>query len=196
MYYINENEGKVRVTPDLFKEKTKSAVNRILRAKYERRMFKKLGIVLVVYDTKLEGDGLVIPGDASAYYKVKFKTLSFIPKINEVYDSEIKDLVDFGAFSSLGPMQGLIHISQIGSEKYYHNKKAKKIVSKNGKKSLKKGDKILLKVSTVSLRSNISDTKVGLTMRSSGLGKMEWNEKKETKKTKSKTKNRNNRGKK
>ena len=184
MFYVKTIEDKVRVTPDLFKEKIINAVNRILRQEYERRVFKEFGVVLAVYDTELLSDGLVIPGDGAAYYKVKFNALTFMPYINEVYETEIKDLVDFGAFSSVGPLQGLIHISQIGNEKFYHNKKLKKISSKNGKKSLKKGDSAVIKVSTVSLKVNISDTKIGLTMRAPGLGKSEWNEeKKTTKKT-------------
>lgn len=174
MYYVKEIEDKVRVTPDLFKEKTKNAVNRILRNEYERRMFKDFGVVLAVFDTDILSDGLVIPGDAGAYYRVKFKALTFMPYINEVYETEIKDLVDFGAFASLGPLQGLVHISQIGNEKFFHNKKLKKISSKSGKKSVKKGDACLIKVSTVSLKMNMSDTKIGLTMRAPGLGKPEW----------------------
>lgn len=186
MYYVKEIEDKVRVTPDLFKEKTRDAVNRIIRKEYERRVFKEFGVVLAVYDTEVLSDGLVIPGDGAAYYNIKFKALTFMPYVNEVYETEIKDLVDFGAFSSIGPLQGLVHISQIGNEKFYHNKKLKKIASKSGKKSLKKGDKTLVKVSTVSLKVNISDTKIGLTMRAPGLGKPEWFEEKRVKKSSSK----------
>lgn len=188
MYYVKEIEDKVRVVPELFKEKTIDAVNRILRKEYERRVFKDFGVVLAVYDTEILSDGLVIPGDASAYYKVKFNALTFMPHVNEVYDAEIKDLVDFGAFASLGPLQGLVHISQIGNEKFYHNKKLKKISSKSGKRSLKKGDRAIVKVSTVSLKVNISDTKIGLTMRAPGLGKDEWKEEKKPKKPSKKLK--------
>ncbi|MDD5023250.1 MAG: RPB7/RPC8 family DNA-directed RNA polymerase subunit, partial [Candidatus ainarchaeum sp.] len=86
MYYVKDIEDKVRVTPDLFKEKTKDAVNRILRKQYERRVFKDLGVVLAVFDTDVLGEGSVIPGDGAAYYNVKFKTLTFMPFVNEVYE--------------------------------------------------------------------------------------------------------------
>ncbi len=187
MYYVKSIEDKVRITPDLFKEKTLNAVKRILRDKYERRVFKDLGLVLAIYDAEMLGEGLVIPGDPAAYYEVKFNTLTFMPYVNEVYEVHVKDLVDFGAFCSMGPIPGLVHISQISSEKFFYNKKSKKIASKNGKKSLKKGDNILIKVSTVSLKATVSDTKIGLTMRATGLGKAEWNAPKPTPK---KSKNR------
>ncbi|MFA5050284.1 MAG: DNA-directed RNA polymerase [Candidatus Micrarchaeia archaeon] len=184
MFYINEIEDKVRVTPEFFKEKPKEAITRILREEYERRVYRDLGVIIVVFDTVVEGDGLVIPGDASAYYDVKFKALTFMPYVNEVYETEIKDVVDFGAFCLLGPLQGLTHISQIGQDKFLFNKKLKKLSSKNGKRSIKKGDKGLVKISTVSLKSNISETKIGLTMRSPGLGKLEWIEEENEKKPK------------
>ena len=110
MYYTKVIEDKVRVKPELFKEDIIKAINRILREEYERRIIKPLGMVLAVFDTELLSDGIIVPGDASAYYRVKFKVLTFVPYVNEVYEAEIKDLVDFGAFASIGPLQGLIHI--------------------------------------------------------------------------------------
>ncbi|MBN2478237.1 DNA-directed RNA polymerase [Candidatus Micrarchaeota archaeon] len=174
MYYVRTIEDKVRLPPNLFKSNLREAITRLLRENYERRIFKELGFVIAVYDADVESEGLVIPGDASAYYKVRFEALTFLPHVNEVYNAEIKDLVDFGAFASIGPIQGLVHISQFGPDKFSHNKKLKKITSRSGKKSIKKGDKCVVKVSTVSLKSNINDTKIGLTMRSDGLGKDEW----------------------
>ncbi len=186
MYYVKTIEDKVRVAPEFFKEKTSDAVQRILRDSYERRLFKELGIVLSVFNTEITSKGVVIPGDGAAYYTVKFDTLTFTPVVNEVYDIDVVDLVDFGAFVSIGPIQGLVHISQISPEKFMHNKKLKKLVSKSGKKSVKKGDAYVAKVSTVSLKSNISETKVGITMRPIGLGRPEWYEEIKKKPTKSK----------
>jgi len=176
MYYVKTIEDKVRVAPEFFKEKTPDAVQRILRDSYERRLFKELGIVLSVFNTEITSKGIVIPGDGAAYYTVKFNALTFTPMVNEVYDIDVVDLVDFGAFVSIGPIQGLVHISQISPEKFSCNKKLKKLVSKSGKKSVKKGDTYVAKVSTVSLKANISETKVGITMRPTGLGKPEWYE--------------------
>jgi DNA-directed RNA polymerase subunit E' len=188
MYYMNVVEDRVRVPPDMFGSKIEDAVLRILRDKYERRIFKDMGMVLVVDEAKVAGEGVVIPGDAGAYYSVKFNALSFLPVVNEVYKAEIKEIVEFGAFASIGPFQGLIHISQIGKDKYYYDKKSKALTSRAAKKSIKKGDMVLIKVSTVSLKPSIADTKIGLTMRPDGLGKEEWLEKAEKKKQQEKKK--------
>jgi len=177
MYYVKEIEDKIRLPPDEFKSEREEVIARILREQYERRLFKELGFVISLFDVKISGDGLVIPGDGAAYYTVKFNLLTFMPYVNEVYYAEIKDLVDFGAFAGIGPIQGLIHISQLASEKFSYNKKAKKIVSRSGKLSVKKGDKCMVKISTVSMKATVADTRIGLTMRPQGLGRIEWVEK-------------------
>ena len=76
-------------------------------------------------------DGIVIPGDSGAYYTVRFDAITFVPYINEVYLSEVKEIVEFGAFVSIGPLQGLLHISQIGKDKYNYDTMTFEQVQKN-----------------------------------------------------------------
>jgi len=188
MYYINEIEDRIRVPPEMFGSKIEDAVLRILRERYERRIFRDLGILLSVTDARVVSEGVVIPGDAGAYYTIRFDALSFIPEVNEVYKADVKEIVEFGAFASIGPLQGLIHISQIGKEKYYYDKRSKSLSSKAARKSVKKGDAVLVKISTVSLKPTTTDTKIGLTMRPDGLGKEEWMEKEKKQPAKEKPK--------
>jgi DNA-directed RNA polymerase subunit E' len=174
MYNIKTIEDRIRVPPDMFGSELEDAVQRILRERYEGRIYKDMGIVLSIDKPKVLTEGTVIPGDSGAYYTVSFEALTFIPVVNEVYRAEVKEIVEFGAFASIGPFQGLLHVSQIGKEKYYYDKKAKTLSSREAGRSVKKGDEVLVKVSTVSLKSTSSDTKIGLTMRPDGLGKPEW----------------------
>ena len=160
----------------MFGSKLEDAVLRILQDSYERRIFKEVGMILIVLKPRISSGGIVIPGDGGAYYSVQFDSLTFMPQVNEVYEAEVKEIVEFGAFASIGPFQGLLHVSQIGREKYFYDKKNKTLVSRAEKKSVKKGDSLLVKVSTVSLKSTTADTKIGLTMRPDGLGKIEWME--------------------
>lgn len=182
MYTIKTIEDRIRVPPSMFGSDIEDAVRNILRQRYEGRIYKDLGIVLSINNPKVMTEGLIIPGDSGAYYTVQFEALTFSPIVNEVYKAEIKEIVEFGAFASIGPFQGLLHVSQIDKEKFYYDKKAKNLSSKVLKKVLKKGDDIIVKVSTVSMKSTSSDTKIGLTMRPDGLGKTEWLEQKSAKK--------------
>ncbi len=186
MYYIKTLEDRIRVPPSMFGSDIEDAVRAILRERYEGRIYRDMGIVLSVNNPSVKSEGLVIPGDSGAYYTVQFEALTFIPAVNEVYKAEIKEIVEFGAFASIGPFQGLLHVSQIDKEKFYYDKKSKTLGSKVLKRTLKKGDEVLVKVSTVSMKATSSDTKIGLTMRPDGLGKPEWLEQKAKKPKKEK----------
>jgi len=174
MYEVITLEDKVRVPPQYFSMKLEDAVTHILREKYERRIDKDLGIILSIWNAKPEGEGVVIPGDGAAHYTVTFDLLSYLPEINEVLEAEVTELVEFGAFLSLGPLEGLVHLSQIANDYLTYNKKIPAFVGKQSKKSLKKNEVVYAKISTVSLKRTIQDTKIGLTMRPDGLGKLAW----------------------
>lgn len=174
MYYMKTIEDKIQVPPSMFGSDLEDAVVNLLRKKFERRIYKDIGIILSIDTAEIYGDGVVLPGDSDIYYNVKFDALTFLPQVNEVFQAEVKEIVEFGAFSSIGPLQGLLHISQLGSEKFFYDKKAKTLGAKAEKKAIKKGDDLYVKVSTVSLKSTYTDTKIGLTMRPDGLGKPEW----------------------
>jgi len=158
-----------------------SGLSQILREKYERRVDKDSGTVLCIWDVKPMGDGTVIPSDGAAYYDVEFSALTYLPAVNEVIEASVSEIVEFGAFVGLGPIEGLIHLSQITNDFLNYNKKSAAFSGKESKKSLKKGDVVYAKVTTVSLKQHLSDTKIGLSMRPVGLGKDEWVEKEEKK---------------
>ncbi|MBI5223371.1 DNA-directed RNA polymerase [Candidatus Micrarchaeota archaeon] len=174
MYYIRTIQDRIRLPPSSFASEASDAVLRILRERYESRIFKEMGIILSINNAELLGDGIVIPGDGGAYYTVQFEALTFLPVVNEVFPAEIKEILEFGAFASIGPFQGLLHISQIGKDKYFFDKKSRGLNTKTPNRNIKRSDGILVKVSTVSLKYTSSDTKIGLTMRPDGLGKMDW----------------------
>ena len=62
-----------------------------------------------------------------------------------------------------------MHLSQITSDFITFDRKAGVFVSKH--RTVKKGDTVYAKVSTVSIRNTIQDIKIALTMRAEGFGK-------------------------
>ncbi len=175
MYYLMEIEDKVCVPANFLSMDIVDATKKILRESYERRILKGVGLVLSIDEVDIISPGVVVPGDSSIYYTSKFNALVFNGSVNEVFESEVKEIVEFGAFASIGPLDGLLHLSQIGGEKFYYDKKSKSLTSR-GKRAIKKGDILLAKISTISMKGSVNDTKVGLTLRSEGLGKAEWME--------------------
>ena len=91
--------------------------------------------------------------------------------MDEVVQGEVSELADFGLFVRLGPIDGLVHLSQITSDFITYDRKAAVFVSKNTKRTIKKGDPVYAKVSTISMRNTIQDIKIALTMRPEGFGK-------------------------
>ena len=174
MYQVITVSDRVRLPAQNFTMKLTDGLRQILRERYERRIDKENGIVLSVWNVVPEGDGLVIPSDAAAYYDVKFDALTYLPVVNEVIEAEVAELVEFGAFLQMGSLEGLVHLSQIANDFLTYNKRLPAFVGKESKKSLKKADHVLAKISTVSLKTSLSETKIGLTMRPEGLGKDEW----------------------
>ena len=174
MYFVLTCKDKVRLPAQLFALKLEDALTQILREKYERRVDKDAGVVLALWNAKPAGDGIVIAGDNAAYYEVAFDVLAYHPLVNEVIETDISEIVEFGAFLALGPMEGLVHLSQIANDFLTYNKKTQAFTGRESKKMLRKGDHVFAKISTVSMKNNIPETKIGLTMRPEGLGKDEW----------------------
>lgn len=174
MYHVLTCRDRVRLPAQYFAMKLEDALQQILREKYERRIDKDAGVMLAVWNAKADGDGTVIPGDNAAYYDVGFDVLCYLPQVNEIIETDVSEIVEFGAFLTLGPMEGLVHLSQIANDFLTFNKKTMSFTGRESKKAIKKGDHVYAKISTVSMKTSIPETKIGLTMRPDGLGKEEW----------------------
>ena len=88
------------------------------------------------------------------------------------YKTQIKDIADFGAFITMGPIDGMIHISQTMDD-FVSFAKDKVLTGKDTKHNLKVSDECRARVIAVSFKDPMNP-KIGLTMRQAGLGKLEW----------------------
>ncbi len=174
MYLVLTCKDRIRLPAQYFSMKLEDALTQILREKYERRIDKDSGVSLAVWNVGPDGDGIVIPGDNAAYYDVSFDVLCYQPQVNEIVETDVSEIVEFGAFVSLGPIEGLVHLSQIANDFLNYNRKTQSFVGRESKKSIKKGDVVYAKISTASIKGSIPESKIGLTMRPDGLGKEEW----------------------
>ncbi len=186
MYYKTELKDRVRVPPNLFNLETKEAVVKSIKKKYDGYISKDIGIVIDVAGIKDIGEGIIIPGDGSSYYETTFDILSFKPELQEVILGRIRDIVDFGAFITLGPIDGMIHVSQ-AMDDFVSFSKEKTLAGKESKKTLKINDVCRARIIAVSFKDPFNP-KLGLTMRQQGLGRLDWIEEEEQKPVKKETK--------
>lgn len=163
----------VRVPPNRLGEPLEDVILEILRSTYEGVMDKDLGIVLAIPRVREIGQGRMMMGDGGVYHNVVFDALVYKPEINEVVLGEVVELTEFAAFVRIGPLDGLLHVSQVMDDFVSYDKDKKVFQGKQTKRTLKVGDKVRARIISVSMKGR-SRAKLGLTMRQPGLGKLEW----------------------
>ena len=179
MYKIFDVEDRVRVEPDKFIMDSEEAVRASLEEKWEGIIEREIGIVLAVADIKEIGEGIILPGDGAIYYPVEFKVLSYLPEQHEIVKGEVIDITEFGAFVNIGPLDGMVHMSQILDDFVSYDMKNAMFTGKKTKRSVKEGNLVMARIISISLAKG--EYKIGLTMRQPGLGCLDWKE--EDKKT-------------
>ncbi|MFW6220635.1 MAG: DNA-directed RNA polymerase [Nanoarchaeota archaeon] len=172
MFYKIKISDYIRVSPDKFGLGLDDAIIAMIKKKYEGYISKELGIVIDVFQLSDIGEGVLVPGDGAPYYQVQFELIVFRPELQEIIIGRLKDIADFGAFISIGPADGMIHISQTMND-FVSFGKDKVLLGKESRRNLKVGDMCRARIIAVSYK-DLSNLKVGLTMRQEGLGKLEW----------------------
>jgi len=163
----------VRVPPHRFGEPLEKVVAELLQQTYEGVVDRDVGMVVAILGVKEIGVGRIIMGDGASYHEVVFEALTYRPELSEVVLGEVVEVVSFGSFVRVGPMDALLHVSQVMDDYVSYDEKKGALVGKETGKSLKEGDRLRARVVSVSLRRDYRG-KVGLTMRQPGLGKLEW----------------------
>ena len=185
MYEIATIEDTVRVPPNMFDQPLEEVAAKILNRKYVGKLDKKLGILIMVTDVLEHNQGKVVIGDGSAFYHIKFDALFYKPMLHEVIDGEVIEIIEFGAFVRIGPMDGLVHVSQITNDYINYDVKRGALLAKESNKSLDETDFVRARIVALCLKGNSTkDCKIGLTMRQPGLGRFEWIEEEKIKNNK------------
>jgi len=192
MYYEVKLEDTVRIPPDKFSDDLGEVVTNIVQKTFEGTMRKKYGIIVIADDIEPIGNGVVIHGDGAMYQKVTFNALTFKPELQEVIDAVVCEIVEFGAFCHIGPLDALVHMSQIMNDYVEVDSESEVITGKEKKQVLQTGDPVRARIVAVSLNELSSrESKIGLTMRQPSLGAHSWiyeDEQEEKKKVQKKSK--------
>jgi len=172
MFYEVSVRSHIRVPPTVFSEDTKQSVLERLNEQFDGFVSKDLGVVMGVTGVSTIGEGIIIPGDGAAYYDTTFILLTYKPELQEVVLGKVTDISDFGAFLEIGPIDGMVHVSQ-AMDDFVTFSKSNVLAGKQTKRVLKIGDICRARIIAVSYK-DIHNPKIGLTMRQPFLGKLEW----------------------
>jgi len=184
MYRIITIEDKIRVPPSKLSADLKESVKESIAEQMEGMVDYRLGVVLAVVSVDNVAEGKIKAGNPGVFYDSRFKLLTFKPEMHELVYGEVIDNTEFGAFVRMGPMDGLIHISQIMDDFVSYNNKNSVFVGKESKHTLKEGDLVRGRIISVSFGKD--ENKIGLTMRQPLLGAVTWIEEDKKKQKKGK----------
>lgn len=175
MYKKMRLADTVRIAPELLGDPVEAAVNHALRDKLEGLVDKRIGAVVAILDVAEVGEGHILAGDGGVYYDATFDALTFLPDMQEIMEANVVEVVEFGVFIGIGPLDGLVHVSQLTDEYVSYDEKNSRLITKESGKSITVGDHVRARIIAVSLNEREPrDSKIGLTMRQHALGKLEW----------------------
>ncbi|MDI6639850.1 MAG: DNA-directed RNA polymerase [Methanocellales archaeon] len=165
----------VRIPPEKLGGKIEEVVESALEERLEGRIDKTLGSIVAITDVVDIGEGRILVGDGAVYYDVTFDAIVYKPEMQEIVEGDIVEIVEFGAFVSMGPVDGLLHVSQIADDYISYDEKNARLVGKESNRALAEGDALRARIVAVSLNEREPrESKIGLTMRQTALGKLEW----------------------
>ncbi|ADJ14172.1 DNA-directed RNA polymerase [Halalkalicoccus jeotgali] len=158
---------------------TTDQIQRLLQDKLEGRMDSEVGSVVTVTEVRDVGEGVVLPErerhEGSVFYEAEFDAVTFDPRMQEVVDGTVVEVVEFGAFVGIGPVDGLLHVSQISDEYLSYDAENQQLASTESNRTLGVDDAVRARIVTKSIdERNPRDSKIGLTAKQPGLGKHGW----------------------
>ena len=147
-----------------------------LKKEYESRINADLGIVIMIIDNTVKPKETTISDDGQLFQAVQFDSITFYPKLLEIVRGEIVEITDFGAFVRIGPIDALLHLSQILDDYLKTDVREGVIYATQGGKSLKLGDEIRSRITSVSSLDSTGSiaNKIGLSCRQPFLGADKW----------------------
>jgi DNA-directed RNA polymerase subunit E' len=174
MFKLITLQDTIRIPPETFGNPLEKVGREQVKQKYEGVVDEELGYVIAVTAIEVSPIGKIIPGDGATYHKVSFSLLTFYPIIQEIVEGDVVEIADFGAFVRIGPVDALLHVSQLMDDYISYDEKQGVLLGKESKRKLSTGDQVRVRITAVSLGRAGSSGKIGVTARQPFLGKLDW----------------------
>jgi len=174
MFNLITLNDTIRIDPSRFGAPLEEAAFEELRSKYEGLVDEDLGYVISVIDLKVDPFGRILPGDGGTHHPVTFSILTFYPQLQEVIEGEVVEVAEFGTFLRIGPVDALLHVSQLMDDFISYDEKQGVLLGKESGRTIQRGDVFRVRIVAVSFPRGRSSGKIGVTARQPFLGKLEW----------------------
>jgi DNA-directed RNA polymerase subunit E' len=181
MYYLARKEEVIRIPPQRLGEDVDELARELTRSTFEGKVASDKSYTLLATNIERLDEGRIVHGDGAVYQKVAFDAIVLRPLLQEIVDGTICEVMKFGAFVRFGPLDGLLHISQVMDDRVDVDVDNQRLVGKDTKRDLRRGDTVRARIVAASINERSPrESKIGLTMRQPGLGKFEWIEESRT----------------
>lgn len=179
MYQMVTREEVVRIPPEQLTEDIEEVIMRLTQENFEGKITKSGGFTVLTTNIERMGEGRIVHGDGAVYQSVKYDAVVFIADMQEIVHGTVCEMLKYGAFVRFGPLDGLLHISQIMDDRIDVDVTNSRLLGKDTRRDLKVGDDVRARVVAVSINERSPrESKIGLTMRQPALGKFDWIEEK------------------
>ena len=175
MYLKVQREDVVRIPPERLGENIDELAKEFTRTLLEGRVDADKSLTMIASNVQRVGEGRIVHGDGAVYQKVSYDAVVMRPTLQEIVDGQVVEILKFGAFIRFGPLDGLLHISQVMDDRVDVDEENQRLIGKDTKRDVRIGDKVRTRIVAVSLNERAPrESKIGLTMRQPGLGKLDW----------------------
>ena len=175
--YSREREDTIRIPAEYIREGQSLVdhIDSLANDAFEGRFDVDENYTVLTFDHKPVGRGRIIHGDGAIYQAVSFKALLFNMENNEVVDGYVSDVSEYGAFVRIGPVEALLHKSQILDEPIQVNMGIRRIEGSQSGKHIEEGSHVRSRVVSKAINQNDPRaSKIGLNCKMDGLGAANW----------------------
>ena len=179
MYTLETRESTIRIPAEYIRRgrRLEDHIDELAHDAFECRFDEDENFTLLTFDHEAVGRGKIIHGDGAIYQNVRFKALVFTMDNNEVIDGAVSEVSEYGAFVRIGPMEALLHKSQILDEPVQVNLggDSARIEGQQSGRSLVMGSSVRARIVSKSINHNDPrSSKIGLNCKMDGLGGLDW----------------------
>ena len=177
MYTLITKEDTIRIPAEYIRRgrKLEEHIAELAHQAFEGRFDEDENYILLTFDHETMGKGKIIHGDGAIYQRVKFRALLFSMDTNEIVDGAVSEISEYGAFVRIGPIEALLHKSQILDEPINVNPAERRIEGAKSGKLIEVGTNVRSRIVSKAINQNDPrSSKIGLNCKMAGLGAHQW----------------------
>ena len=175
MYLKEQRRDVIRIPPERLGEDILEISQELTQHSFEGKIVGDRSLIVSTTDITPIGEGRIVHGDGAVYQDVEYEALIFRLDNQEVIEGSVCEILKFGAFVRFGPLDGLLHISQVMDDHIDVDVDNQRLMGKESRRDIRVNNDVRARIVTFSVNErNPRESKIGLTMRQSGLGRIDW----------------------